>query len=606
MKLIDKLKEFEKIILLTEDVIKATISEIREIYKPQSEKDKAKNIAYHIFNSVWNRRPNFEIVKVLKEKLIYAFNIGTGLSSYNQLPLSWITDKFYVKTNKNFLMKDRGHITTLICWMYDSLFSIKLIMEVVNDSLINCKKVENWGDDSRISKAVPILTDIKKYLDAVLKTYMENNTLKSKDCKVSLKNICENVPGFDKILNHTIISIEVRKESIWIHAKEILGLNDMYNKWITFQKSFLGWVTDVMKKDGDDGYFTCILNINKLRNEIDILDGFNGKRTIGLLSGAIKSYRKAVSQFEEILPLRLIALRTYEKKFFDRGNKYDCTKEEDLKNQVVSLSENKVNFKDAVETIKLANMIICNDRWNEYDELRQKLKKGTSKTDDTKNLDDSSIGKEDFGLACIDSVIELLDKVPGMEDYPKDMVNSYTSKFIESLKDRLKEVVEDETIFATAKHMEARFRLIIKPAYKKIESEILEKKKVSKPHLYELEMNKIEPLLNGTSEFKVLLEKENYNKPKMKTIDFRKPQKEANLDLGKKVHKIGYEIGNVFIQLAPHNREHGGDHNTDTLGYWKWFSEKNLKLAKANKEWLIENKEYTVLSDSEKLYNVFN
>ena len=147
MKLIDKLKEFVKS-EKTEDVIRTTISEIREIYKPQSEKEKAKNIAYHIFNSVWNRIPNFAIAKVLRDKLIYAFNIGTGLASYNQLPLSWITDKFY--KGKNFLMKDRGHITTLICWMYDSLFPIKLMIDVVNGSLINCKAVDNWKDDSRV------------------------------------------------------------------------------------------------------------------------------------------------------------------------------------------------------------------------------------------------------------------------------------------------------------------------------------------------------------------------------------------------------------------------------------------------------------------------
>jgi len=604
MKLIDKLKEFAKS-EETEDIIKTTISEIREIYRPQSEKEKAKNVSYHIFNSVWNRIPNFGIDLVLKQKLIYAFDIGTGLASYNQLPLSWITDTFY--RAKNFLMKDRGHITTLVCWMYREEFSIKLIMGVVNSSLIYNKSVDNWKDDSRISKAVPILTNIKKYLDSVLKTYMENNTLKSKDCKVSLKNICENVPDFNKMLNHTRISIEARKESIWIHSKEILGLNNSANQWITFQKSFLSWVTDVMKIDGDDGYFTEVLNINKLRSKIDKMEGFNGSRTNGLLSRSMNSYKKAVKQFEEIFPLRLIAIRTYESKYIERANKYDCTKEKDLKNQLESLSKKNVKFDDAIATLDIANIIICNDEWVSYDNERKTLKKQCSSNDDTRNLDDSSIGKEDFGLACIDSIIELLSKVPGMDKRnPADMVNSYTSQFIEALRNRLRYVVEESLIFSAPKHMESRFNLIIKPAYKQLERDIEKEKKVSRQHLYQQELNKITSNLNGTSEFTVLLEKESYNKPKIVKIDFSKSRKEAKLDLGKKNHNVGYIVGNVFVQIAGHNREHSGDHNIDTLGYWKWFSEKNLKLVKDNEQWLMKDKQFDILADSEKLYKVFN
>ena len=113
--LLEKLKKFTKSNLEVQ-ILQSSIAEIREVYKPQSQISKAKKLKYHIFNSLWNRIPNFEIQKVLKEKLNYAFRIGSGVSSYNQLPLSWISDSFY--KGKNFLMKDRGHITTLLCWMY--------------------------------------------------------------------------------------------------------------------------------------------------------------------------------------------------------------------------------------------------------------------------------------------------------------------------------------------------------------------------------------------------------------------------------------------------------------------------------------------------------
>ena len=46
------------------DIFKSTIAEIRKVYKPQSEISKAKKLMYHIFNSLWNRIPNFEIQKV--------------------------------------------------------------------------------------------------------------------------------------------------------------------------------------------------------------------------------------------------------------------------------------------------------------------------------------------------------------------------------------------------------------------------------------------------------------------------------------------------------------------------------------------------------------
>ena len=109
--LTNKLKKFVNG-KLDVDQEKTTARELRKVYKPQDEIIKSKNLMFQIFNSIWNRIPNFDILGVLKDKLDYAFRIGVGIASYNQLPLSWIVDSSYKENN--FLMKDRGHITTLI------------------------------------------------------------------------------------------------------------------------------------------------------------------------------------------------------------------------------------------------------------------------------------------------------------------------------------------------------------------------------------------------------------------------------------------------------------------------------------------------------------
>jgi len=598
----EKLKEFANN-LKDVDIIASTLSELRESYKPQNQSIKSKGVMYYIFNSVWNRVPNFGIVTVLKDKLDYAFRIGAGAASYNQLPLSWIMDGMW--TVKNFLMKDRGHITTLICWMYDKSFEIKIFHDVVSNIINKYKAVENWKSDYKISKAVPILNDVITYLDETLKEYMETHNLKSTDCKVSLKDICENVPEFDKGLNKTPISIELRKESIWIHAREILGLNNMFNKWITFQKSFLDWTTNLMSSKGNDDYLRTVLQIDKLRVLIDELNGFLGKYT--LISTAVNNYKKKVSQFEEILPFRLLAIRKY-KEYKERAPHYYVSTEDKLTNQLKSLSDNDVDFESAKKELKLADTIMKQPKWDEYSDLRNTLYKATSSSDDTKNLEDSKIEKEDFGIACIDSVMELMDKVPGMEDRnPEEMVASITIQFVDALKERLQEVVDDETIFSLGKDMEKRFNHIIRKAYKKVEANIISKNAETKPVLFESQISVIKPLLNGQSSFSGLLQtKETYKNPKIVEFDFSKKRKEGGLDLGKRVHTKGYIGGNVIAQIASHNREADGDHNVDTPEYWKWYSLMNKELVEKHKPWLEEADRYDVIADSKKLYKIFN
>ena len=61
----------------------------------------------------------------------------------------------------------------------------------------------------------------------------------------------------------------------------------------------------------------------------------------------------------------------------------------------------------------------------------------------------------------------------------------------------------------------------------------------------------------------------------------------------------------MIAQLAKHNRQADGDHDVDTLGYWKWLAEDNRKLVDTHKQWLINTDRFDVISDSEKLCKTF-
>ena len=102
--LIDKLKKFVDDKKPT-DIIPTTLREVREIYRPREQYPKTLKLIYHIFNSIYNRIPNFKVKSVLIDKMEYAFRIGTGMASYNTLPLTWLQDS--IIKFKNFLMKDR-------------------------------------------------------------------------------------------------------------------------------------------------------------------------------------------------------------------------------------------------------------------------------------------------------------------------------------------------------------------------------------------------------------------------------------------------------------------------------------------------------------------
>ena len=73
--------------------------------------------------------------------------------------------------------------------------------------------------------------------------------------------------------------------------------------------------------------------------------------------------------------------------------------------------------------------------------------------------------------------------------------------FVDALKERLQDVVDDESLFGKKKHMESRFKHIIKKAYDKVEDDIVSGHAETKPVLFEGQIAEIKPFLNGQTSF---------------------------------------------------------------------------------------------------------
>ena len=594
-----------------DDVIKSNLNEVRKIYKPRTKFPQNLTVKHFIFNSVYNRNPNFRIEKVLKEKLKYAFRIGGGLASYNFLPLSWITDTFW--QSRNFLMKDRGHITTLICHMYEEEFKALLVVNILKELISEHKAVDNWSEDNRIAPAVKCWQEMFNYLD----TNMNSNFGKKKDHTTSLRDLADAVTFFGEKLNYTPISIEVRKESVWVHAKEILNINNIHNAWIDFQHSFLDWMANTMKKDGSDNYFRNVLNIEKVRVAIDELIGFQSapKTTIRPMLTAINNYKAKVSQWSDIIPLKLLGIRMYEKDYDKRGgDSYGLSEEKNITPVLQSISDNKLEEKDAIKTLKLADVILTRPAWADYHtENRKKVKELKGGISDVKKLEDASLLKEDFGLACLDSVIELSALVPGMKNRKNDeLVTQLVRRFVDALIKEMNNVIENDKIFIEKKTFKSRFKLIIKPAFKTVKSHYQSNKKTPKAELFETQLELVQQITkpSGQSKFAILQEKDDFNCPDVTYIDFDATPKESGFDLGRKNHADGYTPENVVLQVKRHNRQQFGDLNTEkdwnTLNYMEWFSVKNWELKEKHFNRLIEKGEFQAIADADKLKELFD
>jgi hypothetical protein len=600
-KLIEQFKEFvvsnDKV-----DIFKGKVSEIRSIYKGRGLQG---NLMYYIFNSIWNRIPNLELPSVLKDKMGYAVRIGFGIASYNQLPLSFIVDK--IQTINNFLMKDRGHILELVCGQYKTGFSAKQILSIVKNERSSIIAEPNYEKDIRYVEAIQIADEVISYLEKVIKAGKKNGN----DIKVSLEDICDNVSSFSDNLNEVPVGIEVRKETIAIHMKEILQINNSYNEWIAYQKALLSFCGYVLNSDRDESYLTNILQIDKLRNTIDELPVFVGGNDSYLpISKAVAGYKKKISDYTEAIPFRLLGLRLA-CDFSDRGKLYYTNDVNEIASQLKKIRTENLSYADAERILKTINTIAKQKtQWESYKTHQEELEAEHKDTGvKMNNLEDSVVTKEDFGIACIDACLEIALQTCGGRTSEKQII-SIVSDFVEALKTQLSIVVNNETIFLGGASMEWRFNNIVLPAYELVMNADSDDVDVAKTKLYET--HKKELLNNfdfkGKTRFAIINPTKNsYNEPEITYISFGEGGRElCGIDLGQKKQTGGYTLQNTFNQVRGDNRSNNtGDHNISNVDYWKWFARENQSRVSANEGFLVKNKLYDVLADSATLIEIF-
>jgi hypothetical protein len=504
-------------------------------------------------------------------------------------------------------MKDRGHILELVCGQYKTGFSAKQILSIVKNERSSIIAEPNYEKDIRYVEAIQIADEVISYLDKVIKTGKKNGN----DVKVSLEDICDNVSSFSDNLNEVPVGIEVRKETIAIHMKEILQINNSYNEWIAYQKALLSFCGYVLNSDRDESYLTNILQIDKLRNTIDELPVFVGGNDSYLpISKAVAGYKKKISDYTEAIPFRLLGLRLA-CDFSDRGKLYYTNDVNEIAAQLKKIRTENLSYADAERVLKTINTIAKQKtQWESYKTHQEELEAEHKDTGvKMNNLEDSVVTKEDFGIACIDACLEIALQTCGGRTSEKQII-SIVSDFVEALKTQLGIVVNNETIFLGGASMEWRFNNIVLPAYELVMNADSDDVDVAKTKLYET--HKKELLNNfdfkGKTRFAIINPTKNsYNEPEVTYISFGDGGRDlCGIDLGQKKQTGGYTLQNTFNQVRGDNRSNNtGDHSISNVDYWKWFARENQSRVSANEAFLIKNKLYDVLADSGTLIEIF-
>ena len=587
------------------------LDEFREKFVSNLEGDKKRiaNMTMMIFNSIFNRTPNLSIPKVLKEKLKYVFGIGCGYKDANFVPVSWI-DRFL-----NFLMKDRGNIMTLLCKFYDKAFPIKIVKEVLKNYISELKsQTLKWEEDISLSSAISILEKVKEYIDREIK---ENDSRKIKldDQKISIKNICDNVPEFGEKLNSVIVMVQVRTDSITNHCQEILGMNDVKNVWTIFQKALLNLVQTVMTRDGNDFYLRNTLNLENLREYIKKVTVFNSIPKSGsmMFTSALKSHKNKMSEFNEVIPLRYLAIRHSDTSFENRAAVYYVTDEDTLSEQFMVLFDKKIEHNAARRILEDLKVIIEHTSWKNYQNLQEKLLNNADGDEDTNNLESSIIEKEDFGLACADAVMELRLYMPGMRSrQTTKLLETIIPTFVQCLCDSLKRMQDTGQLASSSKSMDSRFKMLILPAFKAAKK-IIEGGDVPKDKIFDHQLEAVRTYIKdkmgnlSKTSFVVLKYGDTLETTKI-VFDPDCSRNKCGLQLGRKKQSVGYEPNNCFLQESTHNETlNNKDFDyEDSIDFMKWFARQNKIRVDDNKQYFLKNEMYEVVADSKALYELFN
>ena len=401
---------------INSDTIKTNIEQIRPLYKS---KQPMRKVVHHIFNSMFNRTPNLNLTKVRSACLRYVFRIGSGVASYNSIPVSWIVNNV-VGWIKNFILKDRGHIfeTVIILysygWKLDEVIKYcKVELEAVtSDMNVNMK----MGDDPSRFNARRILTKVLNFLQEE-RVSLKNKGIKVGDMTITIEAICDNNSDFNYFINKQTVPLDVRKESIWAHCREMLNTNNIVNKWIDYLKAYLSFTEYVMTKSGSDEWLKTELQIERIQTELNSSDIWTLRGGINsapiLLRAGIFYFKERIEEYTDVIPFKLLGSTYYEPDFTKTsGGDFLHRDEASIYRMLTPIYDEGVNYETAHERIKIfENIIKQKTYWKSFFDAKDALvKQYENSAYQISNLEHCTVESESFGMACARACFDLVMK----------------------------------------------------------------------------------------------------------------------------------------------------------------------------------------------------
>lgn len=228
-----------------------------------------------ILNSPFNREPFIDDEKTLIKKVVYLMRTLWGVSDFNFLPVSLISDPHNnedadIVMHDCLLAKDRGHFMTILkMFVNDERLMDASFWRKVRQRLILVNKEK--GDTPK---------SLKKFTNVDFK-----KLLSTKD-EFTLKDILpKNV--YNRIWEQEE-NIQIRLETIATHKAEIKAINVQDNDW-TEHNHGLTELTDILIKKDSWGYSQ--LKVDKMCSENAVLRGEHPSFLSGRKSKSFSGYQ---------------------------------------------------------------------------------------------------------------------------------------------------------------------------------------------------------------------------------------------------------------------------------------------------------------------------
>ena len=336
---------------------------------------------HNIQNSKSNRNPSVHIKsKKLPKKLEYGIRIMGGNSSFNSLPVGILDDSIALQA------EDRGHQGMVLFFYYDEKWPVSV-----------------WKSALRIlDKKLP---EEQRTTDTT--AIVESLHTKLKDKKIKSLSFSEIVPMYiKKKKDETHIPIELKVyPNRTMHRREILGLNNSEDGWLTHQNavSESEIVLEGICGVGND-------YIDKIYTPVEGSDLFQGSKT--MFSKHAKVGHK-MERFEEEPIMLWLSSRETRKNSLPIYRGFDCSTEsariQQYKDFVEQVSYNELDKIVETEVNFLTNVSDCVNIESFENKITDILDLPKYKDKSTTNIKDLSITKIDSALMMSQIIRDYLE-----------------------------------------------------------------------------------------------------------------------------------------------------------------------------------------------------